>query len=165
MIQLKRVKTDEQIAYAAQLAQTIWRECYRSLLPSGQIEYMTEKYQSAGAIANDIANRQYAYYLILCDGSACGYMAVAPEGNELFLSKLYLCDWARGKGLGRQAMDFAVQLAKDTGKKAVRLTVNIGNERAVARYRAYGFEQIDHTVTDIGGGYQMDDYIMRKSVR
>ena len=46
------------------------------------------------------------------------------------------------------------------GSSSVYLTVNKGNDDTIAIYRKWGFEIIDSVVTDIGGGFVMDDYIM-----
>lgn len=164
MIQIKAVSNKKLIEQTASLADSIWRECYASLLPRGQIDYMIKEFQSADAIERDITQKGYTYFIILCDGAECGYIATAEEDSELFLSKLYLSAFARGKGLGRQAMDYVAQQARTLGKKSVRLTVNVGNERAIKRYGQYGFDAYDHTVTDIGGGYVMDDLLMRMAV-
>ena len=44
--------------------------------------------------------------------------------------------------------------------KAIWLTVNRRNERAIGAYRRAGFREVRAQVTDIGGGYVMDDYVM-----
>ena len=51
------------------------------------------------------------------------------------------------------------EIAAERGLKAVYLTVNTGNARAVRAYEKFGFTRTDHTVTDIGSGFVMDDYI------
>lgn len=50
------------------------------------------------------------------------------------------------------------------GLDKIYLTVNKHNTHAVEVYRHFGFYQIDAVVTDIGGGYVMDDYILQKDV-
>lgn len=163
MFMVRRVVTQQQIERTAETAECIWRECYMHLLSKAQIDYMLAKMQSAEAIAADIADKGYEYYTVLCDGAEMGYMALQPQGDDLFLSKLYLLDVARGKGLGRDCVRYALEKAREKGCKRITLTVNRGNERAVARYKSYGFRVYDTRVTDIGGGFAMDDYFMEKS--
>ena len=50
--------------------------------------------------------------------------------------------------------------ARDNGKSEVYLTVNKHNDHAIDVYKKKGFTVTDEVVTDIGGGYVMDDYIM-----
>ena len=47
---------------------------------------------------------------------------------------------------------------------AIELTVNKYNSGTIAAYEKMGFEKVRPAVFDIGGGYIMDDYIMKKSL-
>ena len=49
---------------------------------------------------------------------------------------------------------------REVGARTIWLTVNRRNERAIGAYRRAGFREVRAQVTDIGGGYVMDDYIM-----
>ena len=62
-------------------------------------------------------------------------------------------------GIGSAMLGRVFDEARACGKKSVYLTVNKHNDRAVAVYKKTGFELTDETVTDIGNGYVMDDYI------
>jgi len=42
--------------------------------------------------------------------------------------------------------------------------VNKRNVRAIKAYQRNGFEIADSVVTDIGGGFVMDDYVMAKDL-
>ena len=44
------------------------------------------------------------------------------------------------------------------------LTVNKNNTKAISVYKSFGFDITDTVVTDIGGGYVMDDYIMEYTI-
>lgn len=50
---------------------------------------------------------------------------------------------------------------KTAGCKYIYLTVNKRNDSSVAIYKKWGFFVYEEAQTDIGGGYIMDDYIMR----
>jgi len=43
----------------------------------------------------------------------------------------------------------------------LELTVNKNNASAISFYEALGFENILSQKVDIGGGFYMDDYVMR----
>jgi ribosomal protein S18 acetylase RimI-like enzyme len=52
--------------------------------------------------------------------------------------------------------------ARDCGAHAVDLTVNRGNARALAFYHKRHFVLTEEIVTDIGGGFVMDDYVLMR---
>ena len=54
---------------------------------------------------------------------------------------------------------------RSEGLKSIYLTVNKYNDRTIAIYHHMGFVQIDDVVTDIGGGFVMDDYILEFALR
>ena len=74
--------TPERIAAAAALADKVWNEHYAGLLAPAQIAYMVDKFQSAGAIARQIAQEGYRYFLLELDGRAAGYTAVQTTGQK-----------------------------------------------------------------------------------
>lgn len=60
--------TPDRIAVVAALADKVWNEHYTGLLAPAQIAYMVDKFQSAGAIARQIAQEGYRYFLLELDG-------------------------------------------------------------------------------------------------
>ena len=54
--------------------------------------------------------------------------------------------------------------AVPSGKSCIYLTVNKYNSGSIEVYKKLGFTVADQVVTDIGGGYVMDDYIMEKAL-
>ncbi|MFC3799155.1 GNAT family N-acetyltransferase [Cohnella sp. GCM10012308] len=155
----------EDSAAVAGLASEIWHEYYGALLSLEQIDYMVDKFQSPGAIADQIAQQGYEYYLMRADGADVGYMAVKAEGGKLFLSKLYVLKAHRGRGYASRAMAVIMQLCRERGLGAVWLTVNRHNEGSIAVYEKKGFKKVREQIADIGNGYVMDDFIMEKEIR
>lgn len=156
--------TPDRIAVVAALADKVWNEHYTGLLAPAQIAYMVDKFQSAGAIARQIAQEGYRYFLLELDGRAAGYTAVQAAEGRLFLSKLYIERDARGQGAASQALAFLEGLCRRERLRAIWLTVNKGNASSIAVYKHWGFETVDTQVADIGGGFVMDDYIMERAV-
>ncbi|MBE5780368.1 MAG: GNAT family N-acetyltransferase [Clostridiales bacterium] len=161
---LKDVVSDVDIAKVAQIADEVWHEHYGELLGKAQVEYMVEMFQSVPAMKKQIAEDGYRYYMILLDGEPMGYTAVQPQGEKLFLSKLYLLAKARGKGLAGRTVSYLAEQCRKEGKTAIWLTVNKYNSGSIAVYKHLGFETIREQVADIGQGYVMDDYVMEKQV-
>ncbi len=152
------VKEGERVALAEYIAQ-LWHAAYDELLGKEQVDYMTAHFQSAGAIAGQIAEDNYIYFYITERGKKRGYVAVVPEPSRLFLSKLYLDPDLYGRGLGQTILGEIAHMARRLGLDSVYLTVNKGNARAIRAYEKFGFVRTDSAVTDIGNGFVMDDYV------
>jgi GNAT superfamily N-acetyltransferase len=163
-IQFVPATTPHQIDVIARLAHEIWYEYYVPLIGRAQVDYMVEKFQSSGAMQQQL-REGYEYFTTERDGRPIGYCAVQPQpaDSALFLSKLYLLRDARGGGTGRVCMEFIEQLARRRGLKLLWLTVNKGNP-AVNAYERLGFRIAANLVMDIGGGFVMDDYRMEKAL-
>ena len=153
------VSSPREVATVARLAREIWRDHYEPIIGAAQVAYMLDKFQSAQAIAAQVAERDHWYFLIRHENRAVGYIGLERRQEALFLSKLYLKKSVRGRGLGRRAVDFVRQFAGARGLSTIRLTVNRHNATAIAAYQRTGFIRAGEVVTDIGGGYVMDDYV------
>ncbi len=159
---LTLVDTSSQIDAVARLATEIWREHYTPIIGAAQVEYMLTQFQSPTAITHQITHEHYKYYLLETEGAAQGYLAIQPQGDCLFLSKLYVRAAARARGHARAAIHFAEQYAHQLQLKELALTVNRQNRLAITIYERLGFINAGPIVTDIGDGFVMDDYRMEK---
>ena len=165
-IEIKRVKYYPELCEIAVVADEIWHECYGELLGQGQVDYMVEKFQSLDAMMEQIENQGYTYFSVRDNGELCGYIGIKPESDDrLFLSKLYLRKDKRGRGVASAMLGYVFDEARKIGKKRVYLTVNKHNDHAIEVYKKIGFVIVDTAVTDIGGGYVMDDYIMEYLIK
>lgn len=166
-IALERVRSQSQIDSLCRIARQVWHLTYDGLVPEGQVEYMLDRFQSDRAVKDQMANLNYRYYMIVCDGRDAGFVGFSPryEGREeMFLSKVYLLPEFRGRGAVKKAFALVEDETRREGLKRIRLTVNKGNLHAAEVYRHYGFYTAELAETDIGGGYIMDDYIMVKEL-
>ncbi len=146
-------------ARIAQMADIIWREHYTPIIGKAQVDYMLEKFQSAHAISRQVSEKMF-YAIIRNEDLPIGYLAIQKRGPELFLSKIYLLSEYRGHGHGKTAMEFIAKKALDYNCDRIALTVNKNNHRSIQAYSKMGFENTGALVTDIGGGFVMDDYRM-----
>ena len=155
-----------ETAVIAELAGQIWNEHYSSIISRQQIDYMLENFQSAAAIEKQIADGML-YFLISNNSQPAGYFAVMPDAkhDQLHISKIYLDAANRGRGDGKQALDYIEQLCRQMHLQKLWLTVNKHNHIAINAYQRWGFNTTGAVVTDIGNGFVMDDYIMEKSIR
>ena len=158
-----RVRTEQEIERVAALAAEIWPAHYNALIGPAQVDYMLKTFQSPVPISMQIQNGMQ-YVLIRRAGADLGYLAYKYDSDHCFLSKLYLLDAARGKGLGRRALEHVCDQARTQGSPQLRLTVSRENALAIKVYSAWGFVRLRDVVIDIGNGYVMDDYLMQLDI-
>ena len=151
-----------EIPELAAMADTIWHEYFHCILTREQIDYMVDRFQSEHAMREQVSEHGYQYFFITSDGERIGYTGIVPEGDRLFISKVYLKAEHRGKGLGTQAIKSIFRICEDKGYRSAYLTVNRGNRKAITAYERNGFKAIRTQVTDTGRGFVMDDYVMEK---
>jgi len=161
-VRIDETWTVETSGIIADIARTIWNEYYPSVVTQEQVDYMIENFQSAPAIERDV-EEGYRYFVIYCDGERAGYLALLPEKDSVFLSKIYIFERFRGKGAATAVMRLIKDIAK--GKDSIYLTVNRNNRRAIAFYEKEGFVITSQKKKDIGGGFVMDDHIMKFDLR
>jgi ribosomal protein S18 acetylase RimI-like enzyme len=86
-------------------------------------------------------------WIMRADGDAIGYVVVTLGfsieygGRDGFIDDLYLAPAARGRGLGRLLVEFALARAAELGVRTLHLEVEPGNESATRLYRSAGFEE------------------------
>lgn len=166
------VKNEEDIRALTALASEIWYQYWVCLLDKAQISYMVEKFQSYDAVLKQIRDENYIYKFICLNGENVGYYGICAKDKKvwqsdnaeiqpyLFLSKLYLKEQYRGKGLGRAAFEDIGKIAHAKNLDYIYLTVNKYNTNTVKAYAKWGFNKVESAVTSIGQGFVMDDYIM-----
>lgn len=166
MLTMQRVTTLRDIDAVAVLAHEVWNQHFPPIIGQEQVDYMLDKFQSVPAITRQIRKDGYEYYLIVEDDERAGYLALVPDddGGSLQLSKLYLKQSCRGRGLGRTVLGWIEEERVPRGVRELWLTVNKDNAGSITFYQRVGFAIAGPIVTDIGGGFVMNDYRMVKSV-
>jgi GNAT superfamily N-acetyltransferase len=161
VILFKEVSEDNSIVVVEYLARQIWVEHFEPVVGMAQVEYMLNKFQSADAIRQYLA-QGYKYYVVDLDGIAVGYVAFLPkiEAQELFLSKFYLLLMYRGRGLGREMMEFVRKFAGNNNLSKIKLNTNKKNVDPICFYEKFGFVKKEDLLTDFGAGFVGDDWLM-----
>lgn len=149
----------QEYAELVALIRAVWHSAYDELLGEEQVEYMTENFQSEAAVRRQSEEESTVYFFLVRDKERIGYCAIRLEEEKLFLSKLYLTQARRGRGLGQEVLREVADMAARLGKKAIYLTVNKANAPAIRAYEKFGFARTQSIQTDIGGGFVMDDYV------
>ena len=145
-----------------QLAQLIWHEHYPGIISLEQIEYMLQQRVSIDALQRDVDERGVHYDRAQVDAELIGYSAYGPRASsdEIVLYSLYVRSDFRRSGCGRILLDRVMAFARTRLSTKVVLTVNRRNDTAIEAYRHYGFRTRGPIVTNIGGGFVMDDHLM-----
>jgi diamine N-acetyltransferase len=153
--------TDADIPMLRSLADTIWHACYPGIITHEQIDYMLGRMYAAEVIRRELA-AGVRWQLTHLDGEPIGFLSCPHDATQqlLKLNKLYLLPAHHGRGLGRAMLEHVKTLAAELHATRIWLTVNKANARAIRAYERAGFRTIDAVVTDIGGGFVMDDFVM-----
>lgn len=163
MTQIVAVTTGKQIEKVADLAREIWTQHYTPIIGKEQVNYMLDKFQSQSAIREQL-DQGVKYYLIKHLEKWVGYLSFKTDDDLLFLSKIYLLRSERGRGLGKTAVKFLEDHAREQGLRKIKLTVNKYNSNSIRAYERMGFTNEGDIVQDIGNGFVMDDYVYEKIV-
>ncbi|MGI9531957.1 N-acetyltransferase family protein [Lutimonas sp.] len=159
LINFKEVISENELKEVEALATIIWRQHYTPIIGEDQVTYMLEKFQSVETMRGQIG-QGYHYFLINDEDVSLGYLSYEKRLKKLFLSKIYVLQNYRGKGIGTLGMKFVMDTAKTLGCTVVSLTVNKYNHNSIKAYEKLGFINKKGLVQDIGGGFVMDDYLM-----
>lgn len=163
MLKINLVKSSKQTEIVAELATIIWQEHYIPIIGIEQVDYMLDKFQSPLAITEQITSG-YEYYLLKLENENVGYISIQKRNDTLFLSKIYIVNYSRGKGVGKEAMAFIAERARQLECTTITLTVNKYNSNSIKAYEKIGFVKTNAIVQDIGNGYVMDDFVFEKKI-
>lgn len=164
---LKPISTDEDMKAAFDLVSEIWPVCYRDILSTDQITYMIARMYAPETIQLE-TNEGTPFFFVQVENKSVGVLSFDMRPNAaqvVLLHKIYLLPAYWGTGLGHQILLLVSEQALAAGAEAVELRVNRHNERAIRAYKRVGFFVKETVITDFGGGFFVDDYIMRKELK
>ena len=152
----------EHLAEIAALAEIVWRAHYPGIISPEQIDYMLTRMYDVEVMRRELESG-IRYDRLLIDGQLRGFASCGPTlSGEFKLHKLYVHPEFQRQGLGTLLLKHVEALALDRGFETLVLGVNKKNTKAIAAYRKRGFTIRESVITDIGGGFVMDDYVMVK---
>lgn len=157
--------TNEELIYSlSAIADEIWHEHFTPIIGEARVDYMLEKFLSPDALVEYI-NNGYEYFLFSYEYTFAGFAGIHEEDNALFLSKLYVHEDFRGKGISSHMLKKFIEICKDRNLNKIWLTCNRFNEKTLAIYEHLGFQKVRTQVSDIGNGFVMDDYILELEIK
>jgi diamine N-acetyltransferase len=158
-----KTATINDIPVIQDLTEKIWRPTYQPILTPEQIEYMIDMMYSTSSLNKQITELQHQFLILQDDNTPIGFAAYSTTDiPHIFkLHKIYLDGSYQGKGIGKFLLEQVAQQVKERGANILELDVNRFN-KAKQFYEKQGFSVYKEKKTDIGSGYIMDDYVMRK---
>jgi ribosomal protein S18 acetylase RimI-like enzyme len=156
---------DDQIDALGALARHIWLRHYPGIISPAQIEFMLQQRYDAAAIRQQMVLPDSCWMVAQDSASLVGFAHCFPDTDpqRLKLDKLYVHpDWQR-QGVGAALLARVVTEARRQQRSVIQLRTNKRNLIALTAYRRYGFEIVAEVVTEIGGGFVMDDYVLEKT--
>jgi diamine N-acetyltransferase len=152
------------IAAVIDLAGVIWRHHYPGMVSMEQIDYMLAQRYTPALIRAQMQCGEAWWDKALLDGQIVGYTQYERDERSMKLDKIYVHQDYQRQGYGGRMLAHVEDQARGRGLNAVRLNVNKDNFKSIAAYRKYGYALVETAVTDIGGGFVMDDCVMEKKL-
>lgn len=158
-----RIATEADIPLIHDLAHRIWPVAYAEMISREQMDYMLEWMYAPDALRSQMTDEGCAFFIATQAELSVGFASVSMDGPQAKLNKLYVLVDQHGKGMGKALLKAAMEHARKNGCEEMVLQVN---KRNVSRafYSAQDFSIVEEAVFDIGRGFVMDDYIMRRSL-
>lgn len=160
-----------EVALLRDIGEETYEDTFRHLAtPEDMAAYLKEAF-NLDKIAAELANPDSRFYFLRVDGQLAGYLKVndgpaqsdLQDPEALEIERIYVRAPYQGRGLGAKLIDFALELAREMGKRSAWLGVWEKNTAAIGFYQKMGFEIAGTHVFRMGEDAQ-SDYIMRKEL-
>ena len=154
------------------LAYQTFDESFRPLNIQETIDtYLGEAFTTE-KLSTELMTNGSEFYFIYADDELAGYLKInyAPvqtdlnDPESLEIERIYVKKEFKGKGLGKQLMNYAINLAEGAGKKYIWLGVWERNKQAIEFYKHSGFIITGEHKFKIGNELQTD-LIMKKDIQ
>jgi diamine N-acetyltransferase len=151
------------ISAIQQLAMAVWKQTYKDILSEAQIAYMLNLFYSTPSLQKQM-NEGHQFIIAVEDDQIKGFADYAKLSSGAYkLHKLYIDPNQQKKGTGKFLLDYLLQ--DILLNKGIQLEVNVNRQNnALHFYQKNGFEIIREEDIDIGEGYFMNDYVLRRQM-
>ena len=164
-ISFEELRTPEELVRVRKIADVIWPETFKDILSPEQIRYMMQMMYAPEVMSRELAEG-FSFNIVLADGRAAGYVVYSAYGEDgtAKLHKVYLLNDFHRQGIGQKMLEYVCRRCRERGFSSVLLAVNKQNLPAQKAYLRHGFIMEKAVKCDIGHGFFMDDYLMRKTL-
>ncbi len=155
--------TIADVSLIAQLAESIWKKHYISIITLEQIDYMLEMMYSPASLSKQM-DAGHAFTLVYTDKRPIGYISLnTTDGKNYFLNKFYIEVDDQANGVGSALFQYV--LSKMPTAETIELYVNRENYKSINFYFKHGFIIKEVVNNAIGNGFFMNDFIMIKKIK
>lgn len=156
--------TPPDVPAVSALAREIWQATYPELITQQQIDFMLELRYGVERLYDDIEQADKWLDQAFYDGRRVGFCAYEIRNGEFYFDKIYIHPDVQRRGVGGAMINHADEKARKMGYKRAILDVDKRNTQAINSYKKYGFEVLDTTKADVGGGLAMHGFMMAKTL-
>ena len=164
MIEIEIATKPHDFIIIEKLAKEILHEVYDPIIPPEHTKYFLSKFQSINAITSQIEHENFSYYFLKYNQKNVGYLGIQQTSNKLILSKLYIQKLFRGLKIGKAALNFVCQFARENDLHKIELIVNQENKTTIEIYLKNGFNIIESLVNSFPNGHSIKDFKMEKKI-
>lgn len=158
-----KVSSLSQLKVIEQMAEAIIPDHYSSFLPMEHIRYFINTYQTVSAMEQQLLHG-FEYSLMNNEGENVAYLGIEKKEALMILSKIYVLNEYRGKGIGNLLMNHAYKRAVDLNLPEIDLYVVKENDRAISFYKKEGFHISETLEKEYENGYIVTEYKMSKTI-
>lgn len=137
---------------------------YLPFISMNQVNYMFHKMYAHESLRQQMNEKGHAFLIAYQDTTAVGFTSYELDQDRqksCKIHKLYVLPDIQAKGLGKYLLEAVAAEALLAGQYNLILNVNRYN-KAVDFYKHLGFSIVAEDDIDIGNGYFMNDYEMKK---
>jgi GNAT superfamily N-acetyltransferase len=150
----------QDIPAVGELATRVWRAHYPDMISAEQIDYMLQLMYAPNALEKQLSDGQ-DFWLAEMGGELVGFASLQNIGPQrFFLHKFYVDQDRARTGIGSALM---AQLLAHYAPNELQLHVNRKNIKAINFYTKLGFTLDCVVETDIGQGFVMNDFRMKRT--
>lgn len=161
-----KTATEADFPTIRQIAYDTWPQTFGQILSEQQIAYMLDLMYGLPSLQAQVQQQGHVFLLASEAENPLGYISyeLNYQGKAATkIHKIYILPQAQGKGVGKALIDAAAAVGLANQNEAILLNVNKYN-KAVQFYERIGFEVIGQEDIDIGEGFLMEDFIMKKPI-
>lgn len=165
MVHIKTA-TELDIPLINQLGAAAFYPTYLPFISAEQVAYMFHKMYDAEALKQQMNERGDIFLIAFEDDIPKGFASYQLNCNpqETKLHKLYVLPDTQTKGIGKSLIQAVENNAREANQDSLLLNVNRYNT-AVDFYKHLGYSIFKVDDIDIGNGFFMNDYEMKKTLK
>ncbi len=151
-----------------ELAITTFRESHGHSASKEDIDdYINAKF-TLESIEAELSDESNVFHSVFVNEELAGYSKIIyntpyenlTQPNSTKLERLYVLEKFHDLKIGKQLMDFNLNLARENAQSGIWLYVWTENHRAVRFYKKYGFQQIAETHFLISANHSNPNWIL-----